>query len=171
MPNSLQLRRLRTLDAEQYRRIRLATLETEPDYFGSVLGIEVARPISAFVERLESSYVLGACAGAEVVGVVDFRQESGAKEAHKGVVRGFFVEPASRRQGVGSALMAGLIEAASGLVEQLTLTVIRENTAAISLYERFGFATYGVEPCARKLADRYQDKVLMVRFLDSADRA
>ena len=39
------------------------------------------------------------------------------------------------------------------------------NDAALALYERCGFETYGAEPRALKSTTGYADEVLMVRFL------
>jgi ribosomal protein S18 acetylase RimI-like enzyme len=57
--------------------------------------------------------------------------------------------------------MTRLVDTAREVVEQLTLSVIQDNKAAIALYERFGLTTYGVEPRARRGADGYRDMVLM----------
>ena len=62
-------------------------------------------------------------------------------------------------------LVQALLLAAAGVVEQLTLTVVSENHAAIALYRKFGFEVYGVEPRALKQPEGYSDEVLMVRFL------
>jgi ribosomal protein S18 acetylase RimI-like enzyme len=51
------------------------------------------------------------------------------------------------------------------LVQQLTLSVVQGNDAALALYKRCGFETYGVEPRALKSTTGYADEVLMVRFL------
>jgi len=60
-----------------------------------------------------------------------------------------------------------VIQAARGEVEQILLTVTQGNNAAIALYERSGFVTYGVEPRACRDDDGYSDKVLMVLRLDT----
>jgi ribosomal protein S18 acetylase RimI-like enzyme len=99
------------------------------------------------------------------VGTIRLVPETAAKETHKGAVRSFFVRPEQRGQGIGAALMSALIEAARGEVEQLTLSVMAENTTAIALYERFGFTIYGVEPRARKSEAGYADKALMALLL------
>lgn len=47
------------------------------------------------------------------------------------------------------------------MVEQLTLAVVRQNHAAIALYQQAGFVTYGIEPRALKTEAGYADEVLM----------
>lgn len=47
------------------------------------------------------------------------------------------------------------------------LSVVAENTAAIALYECFGFVPYGVEPRALKTQDGCSDEVLMILFPDA----
>ena len=49
--------------------------------------------------------------------------------------------------------------------EMLELGVGTENHAALALYRRMGFETYGTEVRCMKLDDRYIDEHLMVRFL------
>ncbi len=71
--------------------------------------------------------------------MIGFKQETGPKDSHKGFVWGFYVRPEYRQQAIGSALIREIIQAAREVVEQLTLTVVEENEAAISLYTRFGF--------------------------------
>lgn len=161
------VRRIGPGRADEYRAIRLEALATEPEMFGSVFAAEAARPSIHFVERVQSSVVLGAYAEGAIVGMVGLKQEAGLKDAHKAFVWGFFVRPAWRRRGIGSALVAALAEAGRPLVEQLTLTVVRHNAAAIALYQRHGFTVYGIEPKSLKDAMGYADEVLMVRFLDA----
>jgi ribosomal protein S18 acetylase RimI-like enzyme len=91
-----------------------------------------------------------------------FRQETGPKERHKGMVRGVYVQPDARGQGVAGALLEAVIGHARRHVEQLTLTVVQGNGTAIGLYERHGFRIYGIEPRARKNPGGYVDKLLMV---------
>lgn len=69
--------------------------------------------------------------------------------------------------GLGSFLMQLAVEqAAANGFEQLELGVFEDNVRAIHLYEKFGFAKYGVSPRAFKLKDgTYRDEILMVRML------
>lgn len=48
-------------------------------------------------------------------------------------------------RGIGSALLAACIKAAHTMkYEQIELDVLTDNSAAIALYEKFGFTSYGV---------------------------
>lgn len=160
-----EIRRLLPPDAEQYRRIRLSTLATNPDYFGSTYEEESTLPLSDFAARLANAATFGACTDQGVVGTMLLRRETRPREAHKGHVNGVFVEPAWRGRGIAAALLTALIADARQDLEQLILTVMAGNDAAIALYQRFGFVTYGVEPRARKLAFGYADNVLMALLL------
>ena len=162
---AIAIRRLGVADAEDYRTIRLAALAREPEAFGSVYDVEVVRPIEAFAERLATSHVFGAYAGERIVGLAGFKQESGPKDNHKGFVWGLYVRPSARGQSAARALMAAVIGCARERVEQLTLAVVEGNDAARTLYEKFGFEVYGLEPRALKSATGYRNEVLMVLFL------
>ena len=156
------VRRLGLEDTEAYRTIRLATLQTEPAFFGTLYAEEAARPPAYFAAVLSESAVFGVFDGPAVVGVVRLAAATGARERHKGSVHGFFVRPERRRTGTGTALMQALLAHARGTLEQLTLSVAAENGGATALYERLGFRRYGVEPRALKTETGYIDRVLMV---------
>jgi ribosomal protein S18 acetylase RimI-like enzyme len=172
MPQATLVRPLAVSDVDDYRTIRLAALGTAPEAFGSTHALEASRPDERHAERLASSLVMAAYAGGRIVGMIGFRREPGPRTAHKGSIWGFYVEPGQRGRGVGSALLSALLAALRGVVEQVTLSVVAENAAAIALYERFGFARYGLEPRALKDASGWSDEALMVLFLDdpAADR-
>ena len=161
MTDSFRIARLRPSDAEAFRTIRLAALKTTPEAFGSTYEIEAARPVSAVADGLSASVVFGAFDDQRIVGMAGLKQEAGPKVSHKAVVWGFYVEPDWQGRGAGSALLAALIEMARDVVEQLTLTVVEGNDAAIALYTKFGFAAYGVEPRALKTSAGYVNEVLM----------
>ena len=44
MPDPFEIRRLKAVDAEDYRTIRLAALKTQPQAFGAVHADEASRP-------------------------------------------------------------------------------------------------------------------------------
>lgn len=79
-----------------------------------------------------------------------------------GQITNVAVHPNARRQGLGTAILLSLLEeAARRNLESVSLEVRVSNTAAIALYERFGFAVAG------KRKDFYrapvEDALVMVR--------
>jgi ribosomal-protein-alanine N-acetyltransferase len=70
------------------------------------------------------------------------------------------VEPALRRRGVASAMLARMFERA-GPDEQYTLEVRTSNAPAIALYERFGFRAGGTRQ--RYYHDTGEDALIMWR--------
>jgi ribosomal protein S18 acetylase RimI-like enzyme len=161
MQPPIDIRRLGAGDVADYRAIRLMALATAPRSFGSRHAEEAARPLADFADLLGTASVFGAFAGTTIVGVAGMTRETAPKRRHKGFVWGVFVDPARRGQGIAAALVTAMIEAARGEVEQLTLTVAADNADAVALYQRLGFATYGVEPRSLKEDDGYTDQVLM----------
>jgi ribosomal-protein-alanine N-acetyltransferase len=70
------------------------------------------------------------------------------------------VDPARRRQGIATRLLAALLHRVGGDAS-LTLEVRTSNAAAIALYEHFGFRSAGVRP--RYYQDNGEDAVIMWR--------
>ena len=69
--------------------------------------------------------------------------------------------------GLGSFLMQLAIDQTrSNGFEQLELGVYSDNARAIHLYEKVGFARYGIQPRAFKLKDgTYRDEIIMAKML------
>jgi putative acetyltransferase len=103
--------------------------------------VDVERRRRRMVEDIEGedAIVLVAEAGGELVGQLDLRL------ARYGVADlGMLVAAGWRRRGVGSALLAEAIERARKAgAHKLALQVWPHNTAALALYERFGFRREG----------------------------
>jgi ribosomal-protein-alanine N-acetyltransferase len=78
------------------------------------------------------------------------------------------VDPACRRRGIASGLMAHLFETADRPHEQYTLEVRESNDGAIALYERFGFRGAGHRRAYYH--DNREDALIMWRTV-SAERA
>lgn len=155
-------------DAAAWWQIRLESLENELFAFGKAVEEHRETTIETIACRLrdtpESDCYLGAFEGNNLIGMVTFIRDTGAKERHKGRVLGLYVRPAYRSKGVGRALLSTLLERAKrdASLEQILLAVATCQTAAKQLYVDFGFKTYGTEPNALKVALRYVDEDLMV---------
>ena len=167
-------RRLGAGDAAGYRELRLEGLAGHPEAFGASWEDEAARPLAWFAERLERNAVFGGWVrggGVELAGVAGLLVPDAPKLSHKGVLWGMYVRPSARRTGLAATLLARVLEHARGVVEEVRLTVVSSNAAAVRLYEAAGFETYGVERRALKVAGRYHDEALMARRFDAPDRA
>jgi ribosomal protein S18 acetylase RimI-like enzyme len=157
------VRRLSASDAIGFRDLRLDGLRAHPEAFGASWEDEAAQPLAWFADRLDRSTVFGGgpAGTSELSGIVGFYTLDNAKQRHKGVLWGMFVRPQARGTGLAPSLVAHVIEHARQVVEEVRLTVVATNTAAVRLYERAGFKPYGLEPRSLKVGNDYHDEVLM----------
>ncbi len=166
----IQIRRLDASEAAAYREIRLQALRRNPEAFGSTFAAESLRPLERFTERVTSCPVLGAFWNDALVGMAGFMRREGAKDAHKGMLWGMYVQAGSRKAGVGRRLAEAVIDFARQQVEILQLTVVSENQPARRRYASLGFIEYGIEHHALKQDGRYYDEVLMAKDLRSESK-
>jgi Acetyltransferases, including N-acetylases of ribosomal proteins len=163
----IEIRQLTEADADAvlYRDIRLEALRANPEAFGSTFEIEDAQHLSWFSARLVSSILLGAFRDMKLVAIAGFAIQQGQKRAHKGEIWGMYVRPDARRTGIGRRLIEAIVGLARHRVEQIQLTVVRDNEQARRLYASLGFLEYGIEKNALKQDGRYYDEVLMAKDL------
>jgi ribosomal protein S18 acetylase RimI-like enzyme len=168
MNTDMDMRVLTERDAAAYWSLRLEALEREPESFAESPEEHRATPIELAAMRLHQddngSFVLGAFLDGELVGMAGFFREKLLKARHKGRIWGVYVRASYRGQGIGRALLRGLLEKIKTLagLEQVNLTVSCHQGAAKTLYRSLGFETYGVEPAALKIGDQYFDEEYMV---------
>ena len=116
----------------------------------------------------QPDWVFGAFVASELAGVVGLaRGAAGEEPAQGGGIR--HVCRHRIMPGVASApsccgTRSTRRESQSGL-EQLVLTVTETNVGARTLYEKFGFRSFGIEPRAIRVGDAYCDKNHMIFFL------
>lgn len=106
--------------------------------------------------------------GGEVVGWCDIRPVNKLPGfTHTGVL-GMGVHPEHRGRGLGRALLNDTVRAAqkAGL-KKVELEVYATNVPAIALYLLSGFAVEGSKRRARYLDGKYDDLILMARWLES----
>ena len=115
--------------------------------------------------------VLVAEAGGTVAGYVRIGPATPVESnRHVLMVRGFAVDPARHRHGIGRRLLDAAIEEARARgARRLTLRVLATNAAARGLYEAAGFTVEGVLREEFWLDGRYVDDVLMARDLTLAE--
>ncbi|MDN8615298.1 GNAT family N-acetyltransferase [Variovorax ginsengisoli] len=168
----MTVRRLLPADAAVYRALMLEAYVRHPDAFTSSAEERAALPLAWWEARLDESpragqVVLGAFDGDRLAGAAGLEFESRAKARHKAHLFGMYVSPDARTGGHGRQLVQGLLDVAAARegVKLVQLTVTEGNAAAQSLYERCGFAVFGVEPFAVALDGRYLSKCHMWRLL------
>lgn len=155
--------RLGAEDAANFRELRLDGLRRHPEAFGASYEDEARQSPQDFRPRLESGTVFGIRrkSRSDLDGIAGLYIPETIKTRHKGVLWGMYVRPEARCMGLGSALVARVIEHSTNLVEELTLAVGAANEHAMNLYARVGFNCYGFEERALKIEGRYNDEVLM----------
>lgn len=117
-----------------------------------------------------NSQILAAEDRGALVGYVMATGGTVARNRHCVTIEGLAVRKAWRRRGVGSGLLARILEWAdqSG-VRRLELSVLAPNLEALSLYERHGFRREGVKRQASRVGDRYVDHIIMARLAHPAE--
>jgi ribosomal protein S18 acetylase RimI-like enzyme len=169
---TIDLRFLAASDADAYWNIRLEALEGDQEAFGSSAEEHRALTREEIAGRIsfESSnkFVVGAFVGERLVGTAGFFRSKGLKERHKGHIWGVYVASEARGKGAGRGMLRMLLERATAIkgVEQIMLAVATTQLTAVSLYRSLGFESYGCEPRALKIGERYVDEEHMVLFIN-----
>jgi RimJ/RimL family protein N-acetyltransferase len=148
----MQIRRLEIPDAPVYRELRLRGLREHPDAFTSSFEEENLRPPADTEKRLSAAsdtVMWGGFIDGTLAGVVGMTRETRLKNRHKATLVAMYVAPEYGGRGLGLALVTTVVQAAKAAgLELLVLTVTEGNRQAAALYERAGFAAFGVEPDA-----------------------
>ncbi|MEZ4869891.1 MAG: GNAT family N-acetyltransferase [Caldilineaceae bacterium] len=166
----IRLNMLTVDDALLFHRLRLRSLREHPEAFGSAYEDELNSPQEKVMERfqgLPDRFIYGAWAAEQLVGFAGFWRYPGLKTRHRGGIGGMYVAPEVRGQGIGSALLAQLIEEARLLpgLEEITLAVTVGNMSARSIYLAAGFKPSHIEKRYIKFNERYYDIEWMTLFL------
>lgn len=174
--NEIQFDRVSVLKPEEaasFRALRLRGLREHPEAFGESAESFQSRTEVEIADRIRSQaqqgdFILVALSkSGEMFGVVGLALNGSGKSSHRGVLWGMYVAPEARGQRVGERLIEELLRRAEEIdrLEQIHLSVTSSNQAALRLYEKMGFLTYGTDPSAIKVGDRAFDEYLMVRKL------
>lgn len=168
----MHVTRLNPGDALPYRALMLEAYALAADAFTSTAEERAAEPESFWARRIADpsglGVALGAFVGGRLVGTVALEFSAKPKTRHKALLIGMYVAPPARGQHVGGALMQAALQTAQARagLRLLTLTCTEGNEAAISLYRRFGFQVFGVEPMAIFTPGGFKGKVHMWRAID-----
>jgi ribosomal protein S18 acetylase RimI-like enzyme len=168
----MEIRFLTGEDAPEWWRLRLESLEGDPEAFGSSAEEHQTLSLEEVRRRLGSDgddmFVAGAFEGARLLGMAGFHREKGLKTRHKGRVWGVYLTPDRRGQGVGRRMMQTLLKRASAIegIEQILISVAITQAAAARLYRSLGFQSFGLEPRALRVGGQTIDEEHMILLLN-----
>ena len=163
----MEIRKLTSNDAEDYWNLRLEALQQDPEAFATTYEDAISRvnPLKSVASKMaaDESATLGAFIDNELVGVMTITQEGAPKLRHRVNLFAVYVRPKVRGKRVGTALLQEVVEYTKQMphVEKINLTVVSTNKAAIKLYEKVGFNSFGLEHHAMKMNDTYVDEIYM----------
>jgi L-phenylalanine/L-methionine N-acetyltransferase len=163
----IQIRRVRTSDAEA-----MARLMGDPDVLGNLLQLPFPS-VEAWRTRLaewdqpgRSDLLLVAEAEGALVGNAGLNPVGPALRRRHAMHLGITVAKEWQGRGVGTQLMAALLDAADRWLGclRIELTVFTDNEAAIALYRKFGFEIEGTHRAYALRDGRYADVLAMARL-------
>ncbi len=163
-------------DAGEWWRLRLESLQGDPEAFSASAEDHQSLTVEDVRKRLGSGdpgfFVAGAFEDNRLIGMAGFHREKGIKTRHKGRVWGVYVTPGSRGKGVGRAVVQSVLQRGAAIegVEQILISVATTQAAAIRLYRSLGFESFGVEPRALKVGERFIDEEYMVQPVNRLGR-
>lgn len=158
---------------EKYKEFRLNASEEDPLAWGVTLEEESAYPDEWWREQLEKvdqkagRWILFAKVEEQIVGMVAANQIKRLKMNHIAHIDSVSVKNEFRGRGIASQLMRALLDKLSNepniFVAQMGVSSAQ--TAAISLYKKFGFEVAGTRKKVFNNEGKFYDEVLMERML------
>ena len=139
---SIETRLLAESDWQQWKTLRLESLQDSPEAFGGAFSEESLKDDSFFMGNITNNKIFGAFDGTRLVGSVGFSMQKMERLKHRGKIFGVFITPSARGQGISRTLMQLAIDFAKDKVVWLEIHVWTKNPVAFKLYSSLGFVTY-----------------------------
>ncbi len=153
-------------DWRMWKEIRLEGVKLSPEAFGGAYEDEVLYPDEKFMQRLEQCTIFGVFINDDLVAVAGLQFMTARKVRHRGSLFSVYIRPAYRGSGISTALIGAVVNYARPHIVQLHCSVVTTNSAAIKLYQKFGFKIYGTEPRSLLVNGVFYDEHLMQLSFD-----
>lgn len=168
MTAGISIKRLEPTDAGVYRALMLRAYSEHDTAFTSTFEERANKPVEWWTKRLQdpTTVTLGAFdLGDSLIGTVRLEAYQRVRERHKIQLTAMYVMKDYAGKGIGRRLLDEALAEARKLnaMELINLTVTADNLAAVRLYSKFGFQTFGRETRAVKATNAYLDKLHMWR--------
>jgi ribosomal protein S18 acetylase RimI-like enzyme len=173
MSAGTSIKKLTSSESGIYRALMLRGYSEHDTAFTSTFEERAGKPVDWWTKRLQdpTSVTLGAFdVGDSLIGTVRLEAYQRQRERHKIQLNAMYVMKDNAGEGVGRRLLDDALAEARKLngIELMNLTVTADNLAAVRLYSKLGFQTFGREAKAVKVSHGYLDKLHMWRPI-SAD--
>ncbi len=162
--SAILIRHVEPTDAQALQR-----LYAHPQTYGDTLQLPFP-PEALWAKRIaelpgSNMHSLVACIDGQVVGQLTLKPEQSMRRRHVATF-GVGVDPQFQGCGVGSSLMAAMLELCDGWlnIQRIELTVFTDNPAALALYRKFGFEIEGTSRRYAFRAGAYVDVHHMARL-------
>ncbi|MEO0896838.1 MAG: GNAT family N-acetyltransferase [Bacteroidota bacterium] len=168
MKEEIACRRLISKESKAYRALRLESLLTYPDSFGSLYEEQQQREKLAFERFIEEAhpenFIVGACYQEEVLGICGFYRLQDVRCRHRGEIIQMYVKPAYQGNMIGFRLLQQTLKEAFAIegLEQIELQVMTHILSANKVYEKVGFKECGIQKGFYKKQDNYFDQRNMI---------
>jgi RimJ/RimL family protein N-acetyltransferase len=175
IPAGIKIRPAALTDLETFRQLRLEALQNHPTAFGQDYDEIVLRPSTYWEQTLKINHeernIFLAENNNDPIGVAGIARGLTKKIRHSASIWGVYVKPRWRGRHISEALIRACLNwALENQVSVVNLAVVTSNQAAIRVYERCGFCTYGVEPKAIFYDNQFYDEYLMTIDLSQWNR-
>jgi ribosomal protein S18 acetylase RimI-like enzyme len=134
---------------EQYKALRLRALQQDPQAFGSSYEEELSYPEEkwkSYLNNPDSEIICAQAPNGELIGLMVASFNTKLKSKHIADIYSVFIDINHRGKGISKLMFANLLESIKqrNIIRKVKLTVNADQTAAIALYERFGFVRIGL---------------------------
>lgn len=162
----MKIRKLSANDSKAYKSFRLYSLQETPQSFENAANDEAVLTDVEWALRVkhsESSYIVGAFINSRLIATAGFSRARKEKTRHKSFLWGVFVKQNYRGKGIATKLTQFILDEfkVKKDIDQLQLSVVANNTIALTLYQKLGFQQYGREADAIRVNGTSYDEILM----------